>query len=276
MNIELSILSDNYADPGFLCEWGLSILVETRSRKVLFDTGASNSVTHNIRIFGKELTGISEIVLSHGHCDHTGGLLSILGEIGQTTIICHPSAFNCKYNCCQADGSKKSIGMPFSMVEIEEAGGLIEAATTPSWITETILTTGEIPLINDFEEPDTCLYEKIGSQFVPDKILDDLALIVNTVSGLIVITGCAHRGIINTLNRAIALTGANRIRAVIGGLHLHNSTDEHILKTARTLFEMDVGKIYAGHCTGNKASGVLSEKLGKAHSSLSAGMQISF
>ncbi len=262
--LKITTLSENTADDlGLLAEWGLSILVETDHTNILLDAGQSISVGHNAEAQGIDLHKIDKIVLSHGHADHTGGLLNVLAQIGKNVeIIAHPGAMTTKYSGKQED-KRKNIGMPFQLQELENLGAKFKLSKTPVKITADIMTTGEVPMVTDFEQidPDR-FFVKEGSQWCPDELKDDLALIINTKPGLIVVLGCAHRGIINTLYHAQHLTGRKEIRLVIGGCHLINTSEERIYRTIAALQELAVQKIGVSHCTGQEASAIMSQTLG--------------
>jgi 7,8-dihydropterin-6-yl-methyl-4-(beta-D-ribofuranosyl)aminobenzene 5'-phosphate synthase len=126
------------------------------------------------------------------------------------------------------------------------------------------MTTGEVPMITDFEQidPDRFFVKDDSFKWHPDELKDDLALIINTRPGLIVILGCGHRGMINTLYHAQKLTGRKEIRVVIGGCHLINASVERVYRTIAALKELDVQKVGVSHCTGLEASGIMAHELG--------------
>jgi 7,8-dihydropterin-6-yl-methyl-4-(beta-D-ribofuranosyl)aminobenzene 5'-phosphate synthase len=142
-------------------------------------------------------------------------------------------------------------------------------------ITDHIMTTGEIPEVTDFEqiEPDH-FFVKDDSEWQHDSLADDQALIINAEAGLIVVLGCAHRGIINTLYHAREISGRQEIQMVIGGCHLMNASNERVNKTITALKELDVRKIGVSHCTGQETSAIMAQELGERFFFNNAGTQI--
>jgi len=263
VKIRLTTLSENTACPGgFLAEWGLSILAEAGDTSVLLDTGQSISAAYNADILGIDLNKIDKIVLSHGHYDHTGGLRSILRKMKkEIEIIAHPDVWAAKYRHRQQEYSY--IGIPFQRQEMESLGASFNLSKEPVKITDNIITTGEVPMVTDFEEiePDR-FFVKVENGWQPDKLLDDRAIIINTEQGLVVILGCAHRGIINTLYHAQQLTGVKRIHMVVGGCHLYSAPRERVRLTIAALKELGVQKVGVSHCTGLATAALMSQELG--------------
>ena len=218
MKLKITTLSENTAGLGrFLGEWGLSILVEVDNLTILLDTGQSISASHNADLLGIDLSRIDKIVLSHGHYDHTGGLRQLLWKIRkEIEIIAHPDIWAAKYSSRRGQASKY-IGIPFPPQELESLGARFNLTTKPTTIADNLMTTSEVPMVTEFEQIEPYLLIKEKTGFQPDKLLDDQALIINTERGLVVILGCAHRGIINTLYHAQQLTGVKKIHAVVGG-----------------------------------------------------------
>jgi len=269
MKLRITTLSENTAGTNentaglvnFLGEWGLSILVETDETNVLLDTGQSFSAAYNADIFGIDLSRIDRIVLSHGHFDHTGGLRKVLRKMRKRVeIIAHPDIWTAKYS--RRGGKDRYIGIPFQRQELESLGASFNLTTEPVKITDNIMTTGEIPMVTDFEEIDPELVIEDGNGWQPDKLLDDQALIINTEPGLIVILGCAHRGLINTLYHARQLTGVKRVHTVLGGCHLFNASEERIRSTIAVLKELDIQKLGVSHCTGMPAAVIMAQEFG--------------
>ena len=271
MSIRILTLSENTAGmPGVLAEWGLSILIETKGLKILIDTGASSTVPHNVRQLGVDLSSIQKIVLSHGHFDHTGGLKGVLLQAGRKIeVIAHPDVFGNKHT--RTGQTERYIGIPYNRKELESAGASFKLSKEPVWLTKDIVTTGEIPMVTEYEKIEPNFVIKDDDKFVPDTFSDDRALIIKTASGLVVILGCAHRGMINTLRHAQKITGVQEINTVIGGTHLLQASEERTLMTAATLQEMGVQRVGVSHCTGMKASVLLAQQLGDAFFSNNTG-----
>lgn len=251
MKLRITTLSENCADRGYLlAEYGLSIVVETDDVNILFDTGASISASYNADVLGIDLSKIDKVVLSHGHYDHTGGLRQILGKMGEEVeIIAHPDIWAAKYSRSQGRKDRYN-GIPFQRQELERLGANFNLTTKPVRITDSIMTTGEVPMVTDFEEIEPVFFVKQDSSWQPDKLLDDQALIINAEPGLIVILGCAHRGPINTLYYAQQLTGVKSIHTVLGGSHLIHASEERIWLTIAALKELGVQRLGLCHCTG--------------------------
>ncbi|OGO22735.1 MAG: hypothetical protein A2144_05555 [Chloroflexi bacterium RBG_16_50_9] len=273
MQIRITTLSENTADYGFLGEWGLSMLVEADGQKILFDTGAGIAAVHNSQLLGVDLAEVDRIVLSHGHADHTGGLREVLRRSGRKEVIAHPAVWDRKYRFREGR-PERFIGIPFNREGQEVLGASFVLSRQPVKLSANIMTTGEIPMVTDYEEIDANLFVKEDGDKTPDTLPDDLALIIDTEFGLVVIPGCCHRGIVNTLLHAQELTGKELIYAIIGGTHLINASKEQLEKTAAVLKEMGVQRLGACHCTGFEASAYLAREFGDAFFLNNAGTRL--
>ncbi|MFC1994539.1 MBL fold metallo-hydrolase [Chloroflexota bacterium] len=259
MDIQITTLSENTANYGYIAEWGLSILVEVDGTKILVDTGLSFSAVHNAQLMGIDLSTIDRIVLSHGHADHTGGLREVLKIKGEVDIIAHPDIWAAKY--VQRDQQQlQYCGIPFTRQELESRGARFNLKREPVPITEHVMTTGEIPMSSGYEEIESNLFIKEDDQFKPDPLADDLALVIDTDFGLVVILGCAHRGVINTLRHAQSLTGKELVYAAIGGTHLFRASEERLERTIADLKETGIQRVGVSHCTGFHASARLAQE----------------
>jgi len=264
MALCITTLSENTARMGdFLGEWGLSILVEAEEATVLLDAGKTFSATYNADTLGIDLSSIDRIILSHGHFDHTGGLREVLRRVRkEVEIIAHPDIWQAKYARREGEPDRY-IGIPFQQHELESLGARFHLTAQPVNITVNMMTTGEIPMVTAFEEIDAALYIKEGSGWQPDKLMDDQALIVKTEQGLVVILGCAHRGMVNTLYYAQQLTGSATIHTVIGGAHLINASEERLWQTIAALKDIGVQRLGLCHCTDLPAAAVLAQEFGE-------------
>lgn len=252
MSVKIVTLSENSANVGVMAEWGLSLLIESEGRRILLDAGQSTSVTHNARIRGIDLSTVDKIVLSHGHFDHTGGLRDILLQAGEVEIIAHPAVFSAKH--WVSGDIEQYIGIPFTQTELEALGAKFTLTSDPVWLTDKIVTTGEVPMRNDYEIIDPALYVKAEGAWQPDELPDDLSIGIVTTEGLVVVLGCAHRGMINTVWHLQQITGEQRVYGIIGGTHLITASADRLEWTIAELRTMDIQKLGVSHCTGFSAS----------------------
>ena len=260
MEVRITTLSENTANYGYIAEWGLSILVEVEGARILMDTGLSFSAVHNAQLMGIDLSTIDHIVLSHGHADHTGGLRDVLKIKGEVEVIAHPDIWVPKYVRRDGEPREQYIGMPFTREELESLGARFKLVREPVHITEQVMTTGEIPMSSAYEEIGNNLFVKKAGMLHPDPLADDLALIIDTDFGLVVILGCAHRGIINTVRHAQSITGKELVYAVVGGTHLFRASEERLEKTIVDLREIGIQKLGVSHCTGFHTSARLAQE----------------
>jgi len=275
MKTVITTLSENTASrAGLLAEHGISILIETEPASVLLDTGQTTSVSDNADNLGVDLSKIDKIVLSHGHHDHTGGLQSVLRKMRkEVEIIAHPDIWAAKYGR-RPGYEARYAGIPFQRLELENLGARFNMTRNPVKITDNIMTTGEIPMVTDFEQIDPYLVVKEGNDYKPDTLMDDQALIVNTGSEMVVILGCAHHGIINTLYHAQKLTGMKQIHMVVGGCHLIGASEERVWQTIAALKDLGVQRIGVSHCTGMQAAVIMAHEFGDSFFFNNAGTRI--
>ncbi|MBW1692026.1 MAG: MBL fold metallo-hydrolase [Deltaproteobacteria bacterium] len=272
MNIEkirITTLSENsVADIYYVAEWGLSVHISIEGGlSILFDTGFRQACTYNADVAGIRLSNVDIIVLSHGHSDHTGGLRSVLQQIkyekpdrSHVDILCHPAAIEPQY--VKHTDHYFYRGCPHHIEELIRLGARFKTSSEPTWLTEDIVVSGEVPMKTNFESVAPICFSKRNGQYVSSSVDDDQALFFKTNRGLLVIAGCAHRGIINTIMHARALFGMDKVFMVIGGTHLLNTSCEQQEKTTEALKAFGVKKIGVSHCTGMKPAGYLSEQLG--------------
>ncbi len=272
MEIRITTLSENTANHGFIAEWGLSILIEVDGTRILMDSGWGFSAVYNAQLLGIDLDTIDTIVLSHGHRDHTGGLRDILRrKKNQVNVIAHPDMWASKYS--RLNAQDEFSGTPFRQESLESLGARFNLSKEPVQIGEHVMTSGEIPMLVSYENIEDNLFVKQGAALHPDPVADDLALIVQTDYGLVVIVGCAHHGIVNTLRHAQKLTGQELVYAVIGGTHLYRASAERITKTIDDLKEIGIQKLGVSHCTGFFASSRLAGEFPDAFFLNNAGMR---
>ncbi len=264
MKARITILSENsVVKPGGLIgEHGFSALVERGDDRVLFDTGQGYALVHNARILGIDLASIKKVVLSHGHNDHTGGLAEFLRVGEEREVFAHPEIFSARYREVPG-GAPKPIGMPFTRSYLEGLGARFNLSDEPLEVAEGIRTTGVVPRRTSFETGDNALM--VGHDdgtCSPDPLSDDLSLTVDGETGLAVLLGCAHSGLVNILNHVRHLWPDKTVRAVVGGTHLGLSSEEQMSATVEAMAGMGVERVGASHCTGLEGSAKLREALG--------------
>ena len=235
MKLRMTTLCENTASgPGIVAEWGWSIFIEAGDINVLFDTGAGIASVRNADKLGIDLKAIDKIILSHAHSDHTGGLREVLTRTGVREVIAHPAIWISKYSKQNVDKKAVYRGIPFAREELEKFAEF-NLSKKPVQISENILTTGEILKITDYETIESHFYIRQEGSLHPDTFPDDLALIFKSSKGLVIVLGCAHRGIINTIQHAQKITGIDIVHMVIGGTHLSLKTDDQLEKSIPAL-----------------------------------------
>jgi 7,8-dihydropterin-6-yl-methyl-4-(beta-D-ribofuranosyl)aminobenzene 5'-phosphate synthase len=275
MPILITTLSENTAcRVNLIAEWGLSILIEAADHKILVDTGLSFSAAYNAITLGIDLSKIDDIVFSHGHVDHTGGLLYILKMVKRRVkVIGHPDIWALKY-ARRRERAMEYIGVPFPKETAETLGASFSLTKDPVWISDNMVTSGEIPMITKYENIDPILYVKESDGFKSDPLKDDQALFIRSEKGLIIILGCAHRGIINTIRHAQKLTGVEPVYAILGGTHLISASPERMDLTIAELSGLGIQKLGVSHCTGLPASAKLARTFRDAFFFNNAGTRI--
>lgn len=252
------IHSDGEWTVPLVAEHGFSAVVDvygdsgSRSR-VLFDAGTSETgILHNLDRLSLDANSIERVVLSHGHEDHFMGLVPLLKKFDKNReVILHPDAFLRRY-LIFPDGTK--VRFPYLKEDqLRQNGAEIRKRKEASVIDDRMLVTGEIPRITEFEKGFPIHYAEIDGELKPDPLIrDDQALIFSLKDkGLVVLTGCGHAGIINTIRYSQKLTGIGKIHAVLGGFHLSGSLFERIINpTIRELKEFHPDYVVPSHCTG--------------------------
>ncbi len=260
--MKITILAENYApfSLGLKAEHGFSVFVEKDGRHFLYDTGQFGICVDNALPLRCDLASIEAILLSHGHIDHTGGLAAVLAAIGrQVTVAGHERIFDKKYvvrdNNLEIFGRRDVyIGIPFQREYLETfLKARFDLRNNFTDIAPGVWLTGEVPCSNNFEKiPDAFCVARAGG-FAKDDFADDNSLVIDTGTGVVVVLGCAHRGMVNIL-ACVKKTLRKRIRAVIGGTHLHDADHGQVEATVnfmRGFFKEEQTELFApAHCTG--------------------------
>ena len=261
--LKFTVVVDNNVPPRanapFRGEHGLSMLIETGTNRILFDTGASDLVVYNLGLLGVHPRDLDAIVLSHGHYDHTGGLAAVLTMAAKKIpVFSHPEIFKPRY--AVAGTSCRYVGVPFVREALARMGADFRSVEEPLELVPNLWISGPIPRETSYEEGDTrlvvaeegcdCEGGAAPTAFHRDPLTDDMAIFVRCSKGLVVLGGCAHSGIINMVNHGLKVTGSIKVHGLLGGTHLGPTADPQKNATIAALEWFNPDFIASNHCTG--------------------------
>lgn len=259
MTMQLAIICENTVGrPISACgEHGFACLVKKPAGTWLFDTGSGATLLANLAVLEHEAQEISGVILSHGHYDHSGGLLPLLKAIGPRPVYAHSKVFNERY--WQGQHEQRNVSVPHSRADLESAGASFHLMETLTELAPGVYFSGTIPRLAPLETGDPHLVRRCadGTGWVVDDFPDDAALAIETPKGLIVLLGCAHAGLVNTVEHFRKQLGSPRIHAIIGGTHLGPAGDEQFAATLDYLMHLDFDRLGVSHCTGQIRSAQL-------------------
>ena len=239
-----------------LAEHGLAFWIEADAQRILLDTGQGKVLLHNARRLEIPLERTQTVILTHGHFDHTGGVADVLDVVAQADLYVHPAALEAKYHR-EKSPPHRAIGISSRDERALRKRTRKPVLTKePVTLADGIHLTGEIPRNNDFENTGGPFYLDEHCE-VSDPLLDDQALYFDTRAGTVVVLGCAHSGVVNTLDYVARLSGRDKIYAVLGGMHLERASRERLDATAKAFRRYGVQRIGAAHCTGLRATSYL-------------------
>lgn len=268
-----------------LAEHGLSVLITINqadaARALLFDFGFSeHGAAFNAEALDVDLTIVEALALSHGHLDHMGGMKKLVEKIGKPAIplVLHPEAFR-NPRFLKARSGVKAYFPPFTLEDIE-ASGVTPVETTQPYpmLDGAAVFLGQVPRVTAFEQgAPNLFYEEEGIE-KQDLIEDDTAVVFNLKDkGLVIISGCAHSGIVNTVTHAIDVTGIERVWAIMGGFHLSGAdVDTVIQPTVDALKQLNPRYIIPTHCTGRQAVLEIEKQMPECFIMNMAGTQLTF
>jgi 7,8-dihydropterin-6-yl-methyl-4-(beta-D-ribofuranosyl)aminobenzene 5'-phosphate synthase len=246
-------------------EWGYSALVEVDGHKILYDTGLSaDLVLRNAKALKIDLSDVEDVVLSHNHYDHVGGLMSLRRELSKinpramSRVHVGRGIFEPRWS----ESGEDHNGLRLIRAEYLATGGVFVVHDKPTELFPGVWLTGPVPRTNNEKNwtPGLSLDTPQGRR--EDNVPEDSALLFNTGQGMIILTGCAHAGIVNITEYARIILGSKPIVAMVGGLHLFSATDQTLAWTGAKLKSYGVLSLLAGHCTGIEATFRLRESMG--------------
>jgi 7,8-dihydropterin-6-yl-methyl-4-(beta-D-ribofuranosyl)aminobenzene 5'-phosphate synthase len=273
--MKLTCLVDNAVQPhsAFRGEHGLAFLVESEEGRVLFDTGASGAVLlHNLEVAGVPPEGISALALSHAHRDHTGGLPALLEQRPGLPVYAHPDVLRERFS--RRGGSMQARGLPLAPEVLRQRADL-RLSDAPQEILPGIWTTGEISDRSEPEGRSPHHFVHDGEGWASDPYRDDMALVLEESQGVVLVCGCCHAGLLNTLSHVRQVFGRDPM-AVVGGTHLVSADEAHLRRLVGVLRRLGPPALYLNHCTGQAAYLVLAQALGDRVAPCPAGTVLEF
>ncbi|HTX53442.1 MAG TPA: MBL fold metallo-hydrolase [Candidatus Baltobacteraceae bacterium] len=266
MPTRLTILVENTVpgkSDGLYAEHGFAVFIERPETRLLFDTGPQGiALLHNAPRLGIDLHTTDAIVLSHGHGDHTGGLAAVLSVLGKSVpVYGHPDIFLQRYGK-RRGGEIRYAGLPFAQAALEGNGARFDLSPEFRAIAPGVYVTGEVPRRRAFETGDARLFVRKNGQEEPDPFSDDQSVVLETPEGLVLLLGCCHAGLINTIDHVQSQLPGRPIHTVVGGTHLGFAPPDQLQQTIETLRALDIKRLGVSHCTGLQAGARLAAALG--------------
>jgi 7,8-dihydropterin-6-yl-methyl-4-(beta-D-ribofuranosyl)aminobenzene 5'-phosphate synthase len=259
MTLQLAIICENTVGRPISArgEHGFACLVQTVDATWLFDTGTGGTLLSNLAALEHDAHQIEGVILSHGHYDHCGGLLPLLKEVGSRPVYAHPQIFIERF--WQGQHEQRNISLPYTRSDLESAGADFNLLDSFQELTPGIYFSGTIPRKFPLEVGDPHLVQPSvdGEGWVADEFQDDAALAIETSKGLVILLGCAHAGMVNTIEHFRSKLDTPRVHAIIGGTHLGPSSDEQFAAILDYLTRLDFDRLGVSHCTGQIRSAQL-------------------
>jgi len=254
---QIRILSTMLTDGTGIGEWGFAAIVESGGRRILFDTGARpETVWKNTQEMKIDLSSITDVIISHNHQDHTGGLLTLRREASRTNpkALSRAHAGKGAFWSRQTAAGSETNYLRTIREQYESSGGAFIEYDDAKEIFPGIWLTGPVKRTHPEKNWSTrALLVKPDGARSEDNLPEDSSLVLNTPKGLVVVSGCGHAGIINTLEQAKRAVRNAPIHAAIGGWHLFDASDAHLDWTAGKLKELQTQNFIGAHCTGVEA-----------------------
>ena len=265
--------SPHPANPVLKAEHGLSFFIEHRGHLLMSDVGATEAFAKNAALLGVDLEGVEAVTVSHHHYDHGGGLNRFFEENAQGTVYLR-RAETADYIAQDDSGSSLYIGLDQAVLAAYKER--IEYLDANQEILPGVHALTEIPVLHLKPGGSRRLKMIRNGQIRPDTFVHEMVTVLEGEAGLVVLTGCAHNGVLNMVEAVRIAFPSIPISAVIGGFHLNHETPETVRGIGEELDAMDIPAIYTGHCTGEASMQVLEQVLGDKMHRLHAGLVLEF
>ena len=259
-NLKITVVVDNTASRTCLAEHGLAYHIECDSKRIFFDSGKGKIIRYNCDKLDIDPLRTNAFVLSHGHYDHTGGIKYLSEHFSDNVkVYLHPAALDKKY--AKDEDKFRYIGIAKKNKEWIKSKDKLRLFYTekPTKIFKDIWVTGEVPRIHKIEKTEERFFSRKDIN-IPDDLIDDQSMFFNTAKGIVVLLGCCHSGIGNTLDYIAEITGRKEIYAVIGGMHLKDVSQKRLDFSAKILKKYKLKLFAPCHCTGQKSAAYLYAK----------------
>ena len=273
-SLALTILVDDVAGTGSLqAEHGLSFWIEMDCCRILFDSGQGVALWENMAQMGLHAAEIDAVVLSHGHDDHTGAMPRLLRDCRKARFYLHPDALERRYSC-STNGAVRPLGFPLAAaVPLREAMANVVWTREMTRLHPCVFATGEIPRHRPPEAP-TDRFFRDSECTRPDTFRDDQALVIETTHGAVVLLGCSHAGVANSVSHALRQSRSGRLHALVGGMHLGSAPWEEVVRLGDLLQELAPRLICPSHCSGAAAKEYFKSRFPDAYREGRAGTTI--
>ena len=259
--LRITTLIENMPDEEgkLLADQGLSLHIDFDGKRILFDTGQTGDFVKNADLLGINLKCLDDIIISHGHYDHSGGVTTVLPEIGRAIPFYVGEGFFVPKYKHLSDGTYRYNGNPFTQQELADCEVDLQIVTEDvTYLTEKILLFKNFPSVSEFEKMNEKFVLSQGEAYSRDEFREEIALGLRTSKGLVLIVGCSHVGICNIL-QAVSERVEESIYAVLGGTHLMEADEERLEKTMEVFHKFGVQCVAVSHCTGEQGIAMAKE-----------------